>query len=170
MIVLMFHVVQFGRNLEQANLTLSRTFLSTPEPPIFQQEKIEMCQNKCNKTSEGQPKYVRTYICLDLLHSVILGTPYSTNSLFSEFFREFSGIIVRVLATICGCSGGHVGSVLGSCWNHFGMILVSFLGWMFGVRCSMFGCSVFDVMFEFYFMFDVSVRPNVCYCSKDVRP
>ena len=59
-----------------------------------------------------------------------------------------------------GPFGDYVGIILGSFWDHVGTMLESFWN-HFGldVRCSMFGCSVFDVMFEFYFMFDVSVRP-----------
>ena len=41
-----------------------------------------------------------------------LGTPYSTNSLFSEFFKEFSGVIFEVCETNCG-----------SFWKCFGRIL-----------------------------------------------
>ena len=40
-------------------------------------------------------------------------TPYSMNSLFSEFFKEFSGVILGVCETIWGLFGGQFGSVLG---------------------------------------------------------
>ena len=39
--------------------------------------------------------------------SLIVDTPYSMNSLFSEFFREFSGVILEV-------------------WDYFGVILEVF--------------------------------------------
>ena len=40
-------------------------------------------------------------------------TPYSMNSLFSEFFRKFSGGILGVCETILGLFWGHFGCVLG---------------------------------------------------------
>ena len=40
-------------------------------------------------------------------------TPYSMNSLFSEFFREFSGGILEVCETIWGLFGGHFAGILG---------------------------------------------------------
>ena len=39
-------------------------------------------------------------------------TPYSMNSLFSEFFRKFSGGILGVCETIWRLFGGHLGGVL----------------------------------------------------------
>ena len=45
----------------------------------------------------------------------LYNTPGSMNSLFSEFFKEFSGVIlcVCVCETIWGLLGGHFGGVLG---------------------------------------------------------
>ena len=39
-------------------------------------------------------------------------TPYSMNRLFSEFFREFSGVILEVCETIWGHFGGVLGRIL----------------------------------------------------------
>ena len=39
-------------------------------------------------------------------------TPYSMNSLFSELFRKFSGVILGVCDTIWRLFGGHLGGVL----------------------------------------------------------
>ena len=39
------------------------------------------------------------------LSPMILNTPYLMNKLFSEFFREFSGVILEVCETIWGSFG-----------------------------------------------------------------
>ena len=42
----------------------------------------------------------------------VLSTPYSTNRLFSEFFKEFSRVVLGVRETICTLFGDHLGGVL----------------------------------------------------------
>ena len=50
-------------------------------------------------------------------------TPGSINSLFSDFFKEFSGGILGVFETICGVSRGVPGNLLGGIWKYSGRIL-----------------------------------------------
>ena len=52
-----------------------------------------------------------TFVSVSLFILVSKHTPYSTNSLFSEFFKGFSGVILGVLDTIWRLFGGHFGGV-----------------------------------------------------------
>ena len=63
------------------------------------------------------------------------------------------GLFWQHFETMLGSCWGHFGINLGHFWNRFGIIL----GWMFGVWCSMFGCSMFDVMFG-------QADVMLCYC------
>ena len=63
---------------------------------IWEEKSINQNQNK-TKTKKPEQK--------------ITSTPYSMNSLFSEFFKEFSGVILGVCDTIWRLFGGHFGGV-----------------------------------------------------------
>ena len=56
--------------------------------------------------NSGSPSYgVRLFSCVKKSYPT---TPYSINSLFIEFVKELSGVILMLRETICGSFGSHV--------------------------------------------------------------
>ena len=73
-----------------------------PEPPKTK-------QNEQHKAKQNEKHRLGRALNF---HNIHLLTPYSMNSLFSEFFKKFSGVILGVCDTIWRLFGGHLGGVL----------------------------------------------------------
>ena len=52
--------------------------------------------------------------CLSSPLGLYMFTPYSTNSLFSELFKTFGGVLLELCETIWGSCFGYFGAVLGA--------------------------------------------------------
>ena len=60
-----------------------------------------------SKTQNGESDFQTCLFKPGQRVAILRPTPYSMNSLFSEFFKEFSGVILGVCETIWGLFGGH---------------------------------------------------------------
>ena len=84
------HAVGFGGNLEEIKLTPSRTFLHC-SGTLFPGSYLEKTKFKICSSTPGGGKNQR-----------VIYTPGTMNSLFSDFFRNFSGVFLGVVETIWG--------------------------------------------------------------------